>query len=262
MRKISLVTVMVLVLQIPFANAAQAACTSTATLTSSAVTLCLSASKNSITPSSSTKTVTSVRTPTKPTVVLPTCNVAVLSQLTLASALANNCLKASAVAANNAVRTSVVTKPAVTTISLATDSAVFSPAAFQIFSDQTSYQVGQTAFFSTNLANQVRDATILGSPAQVKFIPANFRWLLDQRQIGSQLFAVGAIDSAGQHQVRLEIDFAVSYRFDLSSPFISLGFIAASAGTAFTAVAAPVAVRGMPHLVSGSCAEHPSNYRC
>lgn len=262
MRKFSLVTALVLVLQIPFANAAQAACTSTATLSSSAVTLCISAGNTSITPSSSTKTVTSVRTPSKAVVVVPTCTVSVLSQLSLASALANNCLKATTVIANNATVTKVTTKPATATISLATDSAVFSPSAFQIFSDQSSYTVGQSALLSTNVATQLRDATLLGGPAQVKFVPTNFRWMIDGTNFASQPFAAAAVSSSGLHRVTLEVDFAVSYRLDLVSPFTAVGLIAGVASTSFTAnVPAPLP-KAVPHLVAATCAEHPSAYRC
>ena len=272
MRKFSLVTVLAMVFMIPFPTAAQAACTQSAVVSNGSVTLCLNASKPSATPSPSTKTVTSVRIPVvAPVVQLPkpvkyVCPSTVSTQNALALAILQGCSgtrllppPAAPVASSKTTVTTVIK----TTTSVLSDQAAFTPNPIAIVVSQTEYLVGESATLISNAASHDRSATLLGSPAQVRFVPVAQRWLLDGKAFADGAIAVALLSAAGVHSVELQVDYLASYRFDLSSPFIVAGVITQSAAVSLSASGPPPpAKRARPHLVLATCALHPSSYRC
>ncbi|MFM6966970.1 MAG: hypothetical protein ACKOWI_06400 [Rhodoluna sp.] len=259
MRKFSLVAVLVVVLTIPFPTSAQAACSQTAKVAGGSVTLCLSTAKPSTTPSSSTKTVTSVRTPTL------ICPGWVTNIDLLVAAILRGCavprLLAAAPAKPVATSTSKTTTTIKTTNTVISDQAAFTPDGVSILTPAVDYIVGASALLTSTAATHTRTATVLGAPAQVRFVPIAYRWRLDAVAIATSAFAVMPLKTAGAHRVDLEIDYEASYRIDLASPFISVGQITVSASSDLTATA-PVLARARPHLVAGTCSTHPSSYRC
>jgi hypothetical protein len=113
------------------------------------------------------------------------------------------------------------------------------------------------------VASHTKEASLLGAIAQVRFVPFAYQWMFDGRAISSNAFAAEAIREAGNHSAMLTIDYAVAYRFDLAAAFISVGKIKSSASLSLLAEAPPVSpAKQVPHLVAGTCAEHPSSYRC
>ena len=248
---------------IPFPIAAQAACTQSAVISGGSVTLCLNASKISITPSSSTKTVTSVRIPTS--VAPPSACPATVSTTTQVALFAlRGCPTPRLV-----VPMPVVAKKTITTTtqtpsaSLISDRAAFTPNPVAIVVARLDYLVGESATLISNAITHDRSAMLLGSAAQVRFEPQAQRWLLDGQVLGVGAIGTALMSTVGVHRVELQVDYLASYRFDLSAPFTPAGTITDSAAVSLNATApAPPVKRLRPHLVSASCTVHPSSYRC
>lgn len=271
MRKISLVAVLGLLFTIPFPTLANAACTQTAIVASGSVTLCLNAPKSSSTPSTSTKTVTNVKPPpvaSFPQTLLkkPSCPKTVSNSNALAQAILSGCTAPKVVVptpvAGSKTTTSTTTK---TTTTIASDSAAFTPNSISIVTALLQYQVGTAAIFSTNAITHDRNAIVMGSAAQVHFVPWEYRWYLDGAFVSSSSVAVISFSTEGVHTVSLEVDYDASYRFNLDAVFTYAGLITVSDSLDITAVAVPVVVvvtKPPPHLVSGTCSLVPSKYRC
>ena len=94
-------------------------------------------------------------------------------------------------------------------------------------------------------------------------MPVAQRWLLDGRAVADGAVAIALLSTSGVHSVELQVDYSASYRFDLASQFSYAGLITDTANVSLSASAPPAATqRGRPHLVSATCAVHPSSYRC
>jgi len=265
-----------MVFTIPFPTAAQAACSQSAVVSNGSVTLCLNASKPSAIPSPSTKTVTSVRTPVAAPVAAPipqlpkpvayACPTTVSTSNALGLAILHGCSGTKLVVpppAPVSTKKTVTTTVVKTTTALISDQAAFTPNPVGIVVAQLDYLVGQSATIISNAATHERSATLLGSPAQVRFVPVAQRWLLDGRAVAEGAVAITLLSTAGVHSVELQVDYSASYRFDLASQFSYAGLITDTATVSLSASAPPAATkRGRPHLVSATCAVHPSSYRC
>ena len=245
---------------IPIPTAAKAACNQAAKIAAGSVTLCLSITKPSATPSSSTKTVTSVRTP-----VTFACPGWVTSLDLAVAAILRGCATPRLLSAPPKpipVASSKTTTSTTVNFSVQSDEAAFTPNPIQIVATSTEGMVGSNLILSSTAVTHDRQATLLSSPAQVRFTPSAYRWSLDGKPISTSQLAVASLTNVGVHSVVLAVDYLASYRFDLSAAFTSAGLITVSASQQLSAFAPSATAKGVAHLVAGSCASHPSTYRC
>jgi len=163
----------------------------------------------------------------------------------------------------------VVAKPKVTTtnsaaISVASDSAAFTPNPLAINSSLSVLAIGQSAILTSDAVSHERSAVILGRVGYVKFVPSEYRWSADSGWSASGAASVVNFSTAGSKLVSLEVGYLASYRFSLTEVWQPVGTVLVHAELPLEvqAPAPPPATRLVGHLVWANCKVHPSAYRC
>jgi hypothetical protein len=261
--------------QLVAAGPAMAACTagsssgfsSGSAIVGNQVVLCANSSasaNNSATKTTSTKTI--VNTPKQVAQPKPVCPTTVATTEQIVAAALLGCPIPGPSKPPVAV---VVAKPKVTTtnsaaISVASDSAAFTPNPLAIKSSLLVLAIGQSAILTSDAVSHERSAVILGRVGYVKFEPSEYRWSADSGWSASGAASVVNFATAGGKLVSLEVGYLASYRFSLTEVWQSVGTVLVHAELPLEvqATAPPPATHLVGHLVWGSCKVHPSTYRC
>ena len=135
--------------------------------------------------------------------------------------------------------------------------------AVQIISSTTRVAPGESVWLTNSAANHERTAQVLGRTAFVKFEPAGEVWLTTQGQQESRLVVL-SFATAGTKRISLTASFLASYRFSLQEPWQQIGLVFSTDAIEIEVIERAVAPELMqsPRLVFGTCATHPTDYRC
>lgn len=161
--------------------------------------------------------------------------------------------------------TPVVAVKSSTAVTSASDQAAFTPNPVGVNSANDIGATSQTFFFSADAFAHNKLGTVLGSAADVSFVPIGYSWTADNGVTGTGSSFSAAWPDGGQHNVTLTVTYAASYLVAGGS-WVSVGTITASAGAAVTVVAfdppPPVKTKAAPLLVFKNCLLKPTGYRC